>query len=350
MGKKLLVLSKVALLLLAFTCVNSAMGQSLRPDSLMFKVEQLGDYLLYRNHDTSYIKNYSENFTLKLIGVNKYNFFKVKDSNLKSSARYRPDRKVNLGFGMSYKWFAFDLAFNVGIGEDSNFENSKFLDISGTIFSSKQFINATYQYYYGYQMSKLTGINSEDIPDSPTRDDIRTFYFGLQYYFVFDYDKFSLKASFIHNEVQRKSAGSFLLGVGFGFYNIGADSTIIPTEFHNDFDESLHFTDLNASILGVGFGYIYTLVWKKHFYATVSLIPGIGINFGDYKTDYRKPYDTHLYLGFKTMNSIGYNSKKYFGGFQFTSDFFRTKIEKQLNIQTGHGKAKVFFGYRFSRH
>jgi len=327
--------------------IYSAKAQSLNPDSLMVKVEQLGNYLLYRNHDTSYITNYGNKFLFKLIGVNKYNYFKVKDSQNNSSARYRPDRRLNLGIGMAYKWFALDLAFNVGIGENSNFQNSKYLDLAGTIFSSKQFINATYQYYYGYQMNKFTGITSEGLPTSSIRDDIRTIYFGLQYFFVLDYDKFSLKSSFIHNEKQKKSAGSFLFGAGFGIYSLDADSTIIPSEFYNDFHESLHITDLNATNVGLGFGYIYTLVLKKHFYATLSFIPGIGLNFGDYKTDYRKPYDTHLYLGFKTMNSIGYNSERLFGGIQFSSDFFRTKIEKQLNVQTGHGKAKIFIGYRF---
>jgi len=323
-------------------------AQTLNPDSLLMKVEQLGNYFLYRNHDTSYIENFSDKFTLKLIGVNKYNYFKLKDSQLNSSIRYRPDRRLNLGFGMAYKWFAFDLAFNVGIGEDSNFENSRFLDVSGTIFSSKQFINASYQYYYGYKMSNVSGVSSDNVPESPNRDDIRTFYFGLQYFFVFDYDKFSLKAPFIHNEIQKKSAGSFVIGAGLGFYNIGADSSMVPTEFHDDFDDRMLLSELHASTVGVGFGYMYTLVFKKHFYATVSFIPGIGINYGDYKTDFRKPYATHLYLGFKSMNSIGYNSKKLFGGLQVSSDFFRTKIEKDLNIQTGHGKSKIFIGYRFN--
>jgi hypothetical protein len=347
MRKRVLTCSQVAFFLVAFTFATPLKGQSLHPDSLLIKVEQLGNYFLYRNHDTSYIENYSDSFIFKLIGVNKYNYFRVKDSGANTSARFRPDRRLNLGFGISYKWFAFDLAFNTGIEEDSDFQNSELIDLSATIFSSKQFISATYQYYYGYQMSKVSGISVDKLPDSPIRDDIRTVYFGLQYYFVFDYDKYSLKSSFIHNERQKKSAGSFLVGAGFGYYNLAADSTVIPSEFHEDFDERLHFTDVNASNLGVGIGYIYTLVWKKHFYATVSFIPGIGLNFGDYKTEFRKPYNTHLYLGFKTMNSIGYNAKQLFGGIQFTNDLFKTRIEKKLNIFTGHGKAKIFIGYRF---
>ena len=322
-------------------------AQSIHPDSLLYKVEQLGQYLLYRNHDSTYISNHGDKFIFKLIGVNKFNYFRIKDSNEKSSARYRPDRKINLGFGMAYKWFAFDLTFNFGIGEDSNFENSRYLDLSGTIFSSKQFVSASYQYYFGYQMNKFTGISSEEFPESPIRDDIRSTFFGLQYFFAFNYDKFSLKAPFIHNEVQKKSAGSFLLGAGIGLYSLGADSTIIPSEFYNDFNEKLYLTDLNANIVTLSYGYIYTFIWKKHFYATLSLIPGLGVNFGDYKTDFRELYKTHMFLGFKTMNSIGYNSDRFFGGIQITGDLFNTRIDKGLNVYTGHGKSKLFIGYRF---
>lgn len=313
----------------------------------MIKVEQLGQFLLYRNHDTSYIENHSDKFTCKLIGVNKFNFFRIKDGNLNSSARYRPDRRLNLGFGFSYKWFAIDLAFNVGIGENSDFKNKKLLDFQGTIFSSKQFITASYQYYYGFQMHKINGVQTEVFPSSAIRDDIRTITFGIQYVFAFNYDKFSLKASFIHNEIQKKSAGSFLLGAGFSMYNLSADSSIVPTEIKDNFNEQLYLTDLNSTNASIGFGYMYTHVFAKHFYITASLIPGLGINIGDYKTDFRQPYDTHIYVGLKTMNSIGYNSKRIFGGIQFTGDLSRTRIEKQLHLRTGHGKAKIFVGYRF---
>lgn len=163
MRKNALVLATAAFLLITIIASGPTKGQTLHPDSLMIKVEQIGNYLLYRHHDTSYIENHSSKFTFKLIGVNKYNYFKVKDSGSNVSARYRPNRRLNLGFGIAYKWFAFDLAFNLGIEENSGFENNKLVDLSGTIFSSKQFVNIGYQYYYGYQMS-----NSESVSHVPS--------------------------------------------------------------------------------------------------------------------------------------------------------------------------------------
>lgn len=315
----------------------------------MQKVEQLGHYLLYKNHDTSYISNYGDDFILKLIAVNKFNYFKVKDKNENSSIRYRPDRRLNLGFGISYKWFAIDLAFNVGIGEDSDFKNSKSFDFQGNIFSSKQFISATLQYYYGYQMHKLNGISAVEYPSTSIRDDIRTVSLGLQYLFAFNYDKFSLKASFIQNEIQRKSAGSFLIGAGFNLFVMDADSSIVPIEVQNSFDEKLHLTSLNSISISIDGGYMYTFVWKKHFYITASLIPGLGISMGDFRTEFREPFDTYLFFSLRSMNSIGYNSRKIFGGIQLLGDMFNIRIDQQLKTEIGRGKAKLFIGYRFGR-
>ena len=110
-------------------------------------------------------------------------------------------------------------------------------------------------------------------------------------------------------------------------YNVSADSSIVPSEIQDNFDEKLLLTDLNSTSFAISSGYMYTFVWRKHFYITASLIPSLGINLGDYKTDFRQPYNTHLYLGLKTMNSIGYNSERIFGGIQFATDFFNTRIE-----------------------
>ncbi|MCD4730862.1 MAG: hypothetical protein K8R74_09700, partial [Bacteroidales bacterium] len=50
---------------------EKAKGQQV--DSLMKKIENFGDYLLYRNQDTNYISNYGNEVAVKLVSVNKYN-------------------------------------------------------------------------------------------------------------------------------------------------------------------------------------------------------------------------------------------------------------------------------------
>ncbi len=313
----------------------------------MQKVEELGQFMLYKNHDTTYITNYSDKLTAKILAITKINFFKIRDNNNNSNIRFRPDRKLNLGIGLSYKWFALDLAFNFGIGEDSDFKNSKTLDFQGSIFSSKQYISGSYQYYYGFQFDEFNGIPREGIPENRSRDDIRTVSTVLQYLFAFNYDKFSLKAPFIQNEIQRKSAGSFLIGARYQLFNVDADSSMIPSGAKGYFDSRTHLTSLTGSSLTFSFGYMYTFVFEKYFYITLGLIPGLGVNLGDYKSDFKKPLQTQIATGFSTLNAIGYNGERFFCGIQVLADKYNFRMEKKLNLNQGHGKVKFHFGYRF---
>jgi hypothetical protein len=335
----------VIVLFLGLFCPLKA--QSLRPDSLMNKFEEMGNFLLYRNHDSTYISSYAGQLTTKLLAISKINYFRVKDNGNASSIRFRPDRKVNLGIGISYKWFALDLAFNFGIGEQSNFENSKSTDFQGAIFSSKQYISGSYQYYYGYQYADFSGVPKEDVPNNSSRDDIRTMSTVIQYLFAFNYDKFSLKAPFIQNELQRKSAGSFLIGARFHLLNIDSDSSMVPSSAKDYFNEEIYLTSITGSSVIISVGYMYSFVFREHFYATLGLIPGIGVNLGDFKSDIKQPFVAQVSTGWSTMNAIGYNSSRFFGGIQLIADNYSFKMKKDLILNQGHGKIKFHIGYRF---
>jgi hypothetical protein len=316
-------------------------------DSIDKKMDGIQYYLLYRNHDSTYIRSYADQFALKLVAVNKINYFGIKDKNTSAGLRYRPEYGVNLGIGVSYKWFALDLAFNLGIRENKDFENSEYFDFQGRIFSSKQFIEGSLQYYYGHLLANISGIDEEiyDIPE--IRDDIRTISFGLQYLYAFNYDKFSLKAPFVLNEIQLKSAGSPILGASFAYFSMDADSSIVPQNLMEYFDPKLHMTDFNVISLAVNAGYMYTFVWKEHFFITLGLIPGLNFNLGDSKAGQREPFRWNVSYRIKTMNALGYNGRRFFTGFQFVGDWNNIRIYEKLHTKFTHGSLKFFVGYRF---
>ncbi len=326
----------------------SSVGQGLHYDSLMSKMEGFGQHLLYRNHDSTYIKSYAERLTLKLLGINKINFFQASNSENETSVRYRPDRQVNLGIGVAYKWFAIDLAFNVGLREESDIEKSNFFDFQGTIFNSKQFISASLQYYYGYQLASYSGFPVvEESDEGIPREDVRTTLISLQYLFAYNYDKFSLKAPFIQNEIQRKSAGSLLLGGTFKSFVVDADSSLAPSQTLAPVDFPV--TDVNNLRLGLNLGYMYSFVFLDGFFITVSFIPEIGLNFGDFHAQYRKQFDRHVSFGYKTMSALGYNGERFYTGVQLIGESFNINMDDQYSMWVGNGKVKLFIGYRFGK-
>jgi hypothetical protein len=324
-------------------------GQIITKDSIDKKIEGIKYYLLYRNNDSSYIRSYANQFALKLVAINKINYFGIKDKNTGAGLSYRPEYGVNLGLGVSYKWFALDLVFNLGIRENKDFENSKFFDFQGRIFSSRQFFEGTLQYYYGHILGNISGIDYQ-INDLPViRDDIRSISYGLQYLYAFNYDKFSLKAPFVLNEIQLKSAGSPIFGASFSYFTMDADSSIVAQNLIEYFDPKLHMIDFNVISLAVNIGYMYTFVWKKRFFVTLGLIPGLNFNLGDSKAEQRDAFGWNVSYKIKTMNALGYNGKRFFTGFQFVGDLNNIRIYEKLQTKFTHGSLKFFVGYRFRK-
>ncbi|MCK5105103.1 MAG: DUF4421 family protein [Cyclobacteriaceae bacterium] len=127
------------------------------------------------------------------------------------------------------------------------------------------------------------------------------------------------------------------------------DHSILPEESKPDFNSKLSFGSLNTINLSLEIGYMYSIVFLHNFYITLSAIPGIVIVAGDYKINNRELIGLQPSLRLKTMNAIGYNSRRFYAGIQFTGNAYFTRLDKKAGIEIGHGKGKIFFGYRFMR-
>ena len=334
------------IIFLFFFKISQSSAQT-KTDTLILKAEVLAKQLFNRYHDTLYIKNYMDKLSLRVSALNKSNFFRIIDGNKNSSLRYRPDRRINLGLGMSYRWFALGVSFNVGFLEPKQFENSKFFDFNGTVFSIKHYLGVNYQYYQGH---KLTGglVNDVEIPDSSKfREDIRTIHFGLDYFYAFNYGKFSLKAPFALNQIQRKNAGSVVVGASFSINILDGDSTLVPSNFYDDFNEKLHFKDLNTTSIGINIGYMYTFTWKRQLFLTLGFVPGLNLVAGDYETDSRQFRNIHFFPKYQILSALGLNKERYFIAVQFMSNNEYILLDKKLRVEFGRGKLTFTIGYRF---
>ncbi len=334
---------------IGFNLVQLSPVKAQTVDTLMQVINTLTDHFLYRNNDTNYIENYGNQVALKVVGLTKINYFRVRDLTNKTSVKYRPERDLNLGLGVAYKFFSFDITLGLGLNKNSNLENQRSFDFQGRIFSSKQYISATMQYYQGYNLSDVFGVTVIPNDSSVNREDIRTTNFMLQYMYAFNYTKFSLKAPFVFNERQKKSAGSVIAGVTFSIYSLTADSSIVPIELSPYLNPITHLNSLNVFNIGARAGYMYTFVFAKHFFATGSLIPGLVLNYGDYALESGYELPTGFNFSLNTMNSVGYNGTRFFTGISYISDIFSVKIAKKQGFTVGSGKINGFVGYRFGK-
>ena len=341
--------SLVVLLLAGIICFTSFLTKAQTVDTNNV-IGQIGKYLLYRNHDTNYIANYGDELGIKLLTNNKFNYLKILDGKAGKSLRYRPSRDVSLGIGIVYKWFALDLAFNLGLRNYSQIEGAQAFDFQGRLFSSKQLMVFSLQVYRGYKLENISGLDVELTDHEELRPDMRTIYFGLEYFHALNYTKFSMKAPFVFNEIQRKSAGSPIVGVSFGIYSMTADSSLVPPKARNSLQSAAQMRDLSLINGALNFGYMYTFVYKSHYFASLGLIPGININGGDFfdeSEQKRKVVPLNAHFKINSLNSIGYNGRKYFGGLSLIFDASYARLANNLTSVTGRGVINLFVGIRF---
>ena len=333
------------ILVLVFSFNLNVKGQVV--DSLESAVDRLGHYLLYRAHDSTYISNFGNELALKFVSMNKYNFFSLIDSKNQSRIKYRPARDLYLGVGFAYKWIAADFTLGLGLYKEKEFEEQQAFDFQGRIFSSKHYFAATLQYYRGYKMNALQGTLANVSDTNQIRKDVRNVNMELQYLYALNYTKFSLKAPFVLNEIQKKSAGSTIFGGSYSYFSLQSDSSLIPIEAKSDFIPEANLTNLSVLRLGINFGYMYTLVIKKNFFITASVIPGVHFNTGDYSSPNINQIAPNINLSLISMNSLGYNGRRFFGGLNFSYNGSLLKVQQNLFTQIGYGKLSAFVGYRF---
>lgn len=331
---------------LLFLNIFSGYSQAISADTIMSTVEQFAKDIIYQDQDTNYIKSYIDKLSVKLLVSNKFNYFQLTDKNLSNSIRFRPDLGVNFGIGIAYKWLAFDLSTNIGL-QEKNIDNTRYRDFQLKAFSSKQYLRARYQYYSGYKIDNIHGFDLDLSDEDRKRQDIRTIMLGLQYLHVFNYGKFSLRAPFVQNELQRQSAGSLLAGGGFHLYNLDADSSLITKEMEPYFNDKLYYTQLNVVTLSVNLGYIYTFVLGEGFFITLSLIPGLGINSGDFRIEFREILKPQLTYRVKTMIAIGYTGRRIYTGIQVIGGNYPVTLDKKIKTYITEGRANFCLGYRF---
>ena len=273
-------------------------------------------------YDTNYIKDLSDRLSIRVYGISKFNKFEINDTESKSKVKYAPNSNLNFGIGISYKWFGLGVAINIPIinNDDNKFGKTTRFDAQTNIFTRNLAIDVYYQYYKGFYIENPGSYLNDWKPADPhpQRPDITTTSLGGSCLYAFNYKKYSAKAAFVQTEMQKRSAGSFLLGGYFSWFDVLGDSSFIPFELKDYFDSTRHFNKVSVFGIGVAGGYSHTFVIWKKLYISLTLVPGIAIQTYDvkYKNGISENSSGAFFSGRLTGRfALVYNSEKWYTGF-----------------------------------
>lgn len=166
--------------------------------------------------------------------------------------------------------------------------------------------------------------------------DLKTVFWGGSTSYVLN-PNFSLRNVVYNTEWQRKSAGSFIPTLRYGYTNLSG--TIGDTKsFENSFD------------IGIAPEYYYTAVIHKNWFVSLYASPSFGIRFsksGENGIDFIEN-NVHWPLSFDGGLQIGYSSRKYIYGANLKFETTWYNENSMTNITNDMFFIKIYFGYRFN--
>jgi hypothetical protein len=307
--------------------------------------------------DTAYIKDLSDKLSVRIYGVNKFSNFEIIDNDSDKTISYAPNSSLNLGIGVNYKWFGLGVAVNFPFINNDNHQygETQRLDAQTNIFTRALAIDLYYQKYQGFYIENPQDFIPDWDPESPYphRPDIISTTLGGSCIYAFKHKKYSARAAFVQTDLQRKSAGSFLLGGYFSLFRVNGDSSFIPNEIADHCNPELTFNNLQVSGIGVAGGYSHTFVMWKRLYLSLTLIPGIAfqkynVNYPDNIKEEKK--GSYFAGRFATRAALIYNVERLYFGVTAIDDNFSgsTGKEEQNSLSYQIGVVRFFYGMRFN--
>ncbi len=279
---------------------------------------QTGILIKHANRDTAYIKDYYRKyFIVRAYESTKFNNFKYINGHDKLI--YKPNDHNNFGLGFNYRFLCLNLGVYVpGAGKDkSTYGKTHYLDLQTHLYVHKFILDFYGQFYRGYYLANSESVISNLTTHIITRPDVSTRDITLELQYVFNDKRFSYNAPFYQNELQKQSAGSFLLGGGIYHFDARGDSALTPSDVsYANFFHNYRFNASSNSGMGASGGYAYTLVIKKRFFITGILTGGLGVNEASLSNTLADQQQKKLgaVLNLSGKFAAGYNSDKYFAG------------------------------------
>src|ERR1700756_1233204 len=240
------------------------------------------------NFDTSYVEFYNKQLVVTLPVSTRFLKFSLTDAKTGSKLVFAPSLQYNLGIGLSSRWATFIVNTGVKVFGSNITDRGKttYKDYQLNLYGRKVTTDMFVQYYNGFYIknSKSYGNYMSNKPYD-IRSDVDALNIEVSSYYIVNNKKFSYRNTFGFTEQQKKSAGSILLGVYYSYFRAGGDPSLVTPPFKSSFDPSSYINNGHTQNLGLNFGYIYTLVFLKKFYATASLVQGVGGEQVGYKRD-----------------------------------------------------------------
>jgi hypothetical protein len=279
--------------------------------------------------DPLYVNDYSHILTGRFYLSTKDNAFALRSRGGRDLV-YRPNNQVNWGLGASYRAITLNIGIRIPLINDNDaiYGNTRYFDAQANILTKRTATNLFLQTFRGYHLRGFSNdqLNWPALAERPYRPDARQFNFGFSSLRITNNDRFSYRASFNQDAWQKRSAGSALFGGYMTLFGMRADSSIVPTTEQDRFTPEVRIRRGDFFDAGPMGGYVYTYVYREHWFITASAVGGAGVAtqrlffpLGDPVSEGQRT-DAGAGYRFQWRAGAGYNSARYYVGMSINQE------------------------------
>lgn len=284
-----------------------------------------------------YIEKMDHNLNIKLELDNEgESFLYTEETN-----RYNIEPNINTRVAIStnYRFLSLKIGFVpkafANIDSDKKGE-TKMFKVQGDIFVKNWIQNFEYLKVQGYYINDFNPI----MPMPPINDfvilpELKTLSISGSTSYKYN-DHFSLKSILNQTEIQRKSTGSTISSLEYGYFKM------------SDKTQGL---DLRSFDLILNTGFVYTHVINRKLYTSLGGIPGLGLEFNKLVTYIEDEKvitkDNNFVFHLNAQLGIGYNSKSFYAGSYLKGIVAARGKESLVGFNTFRAVFQIYVGYRF---
>ena len=314
----------------------------------------------FNDIDTNYIEPQRYNFTTMLQNTNTYEVYRIA-SDKGQSITFAPEANIRIGPYFGWRWIF--LGYTVDIThllQKSNDKRRQEYDLS--LYSSMLGIDIYYRRtgndYKIRQLYLGEGVNTDPIRGTGY-DGLTSSIRGFNLYYIFNHRRFSYPAAFSQSTIQRRSAGSPLLGIGYTRHTLEANwkelADLVSCRLgnHVKVDSTLMFDKIKYTDVSISGGYAYNWVFAHNWLLASSL--SVALAYKQSSGDL--PHERFSFSDFKFSNinidGIGrfglvWNNSKWYAGM---SMIFHAYNYRRSNFSTNNffGSVNLYVGFNFGK-
>jgi hypothetical protein len=294
-----------------------------------------------------YFENLTDLLILRLYTLTKYNSLEIINPN--GRMIMRPNGNTNLGVGFNYKGLGLGVAFGRPLSQSSidKYGLTNRFDMQVSMYGKHIGMDGFIQWYQGYYMANPSDFIEWDKPNYPQVRDLEIFSIGGNGFYIFNRKKFSYKAAYLRNEIQKRSAGSFSTGIFFYHDMVRSENGLLPAEMPDSIRSDFDLKEFDATSIGVSLGYQHTFVIRGNFFINFQLTPGIGFRRLAARTlDGGSGIVNEAAWQVLGRTALGYEFKHFYAG-AMTSIILRSFEYKGYKVDLGTEQFRITVGKRF---